>query len=173
MDLKTLNQLIKEELDALMQEDEDMAPEEMEDHEESHEELMDELKDFYEKLKSHFDSDEEELDVEEIEDDETDETDEEISDEEIEEMLQEVDSSDIEQDIADRMGVTLEKLNSLVDESYADWDEIEKIYMGDTHTDGEKISLINDLVKFNNTEEVSETLNESVNRFKKLANIRG
>lgn len=133
MDLKELNKLIKEELEAIMNEDEDMSPEEMEGHEESHEELMDELKGFYEKLKAHFDSDEDEMEDEEVEDIIDDEVEEEMGDEELEEVLREMSGDDM------------------------------------MSTDEEIEAAIEGL------DEASEetTLNESVARFKKLANING
>lgn len=67
MTRKELNNLIKEELEAAVQghpsyldEAEDMEPGEMEGGEEdAHEDLMGSLQDFYEKLKAHFEGEEE------------------------------------------------------------------------------------------------------------------
>jgi hypothetical protein len=59
----------------------------------------------------------------------------------------------IEKDIADELEISLEELHNLLDDSYADWEEIEKLYMSDSYTDGEKISLIKDLLKFEDNKE--------------------
>lgn len=106
MNRAELNELIKEELEIFLEE-EDMEPQEMEIGDEAHEELMDELKGFYDKLKAHFEGDGGE--------EKTEEEEEEMEDEEAE-----------------------------VPEEEGEPEEVEEI-----------------------------ALNESVNRFKKLANIRG
>ncbi len=128
MNRRELNNLIKEELEAAvkghpsyLEEAEDMEAGDMEGGEgDDHEELMDSLQGFYEKLKAHFEGEEGGEDGEEKTKEEEDEMDKEEEDpEEVEEGKKKKDKKDKKED------------------------------------------------------EEENTLNESVKRFQKLANIRG